>query len=100
LLWRARRLRIGDPGGFNRKASVLTLSNEYPTLIERRRSTDVVMPRGVVTAWIDVQAEVEVEALVEARGRNARGHCVDGLVCDHPDHGPSENGEGVIHFIF
>jgi hypothetical protein len=79
---------------------VLTLSSEYPTLIERRRITDVVMPSGVVTAWIDVHAEVEVEARVQARGRNARGHCVDGQVCDHPDHGPSESGNGVIHFIF
>jgi hypothetical protein len=79
---------------------VLTLSSEYPALIERRRVTDVVTSSGVVMAWIDVHAEVEVEARVEARGRNARGHCVDGLVCDHPDHGPSENGEGTIHFIF
>jgi hypothetical protein len=79
---------------------VLTLSSEYATLIERPRVTDVVMPRGVVTTWIDVQAEVEVDARVPARGRHASGHCADGRVCDHPDHSSNGSGDGVIHFIF
>ena len=35
------------------------------------------------------------DAVVEERPRDSRGHCWDGLTCDHSDHGDS----GTIHFI-
>ena len=35
------------------------------------------------------------DALPEGRARDARGHCWDGLACDHIDHGES----GTIHFM-
>ena len=31
----------------------------------------------------------------ETRSRDGRGHCWDGLHCDHPEHGV----QGTIHFI-
>jgi hypothetical protein len=35
------------------------------------------------------------DALPEDRARDARGHCWDGLACDHVDH----EGSGTIHFM-
>jgi hypothetical protein len=93
--------------GINRKASTLTLTTEHPSLVERRRIADgpvAVRPvRPMVQAVLEARMEARMEALIDARpeprARNARGHCVDGRVCDHPDHGLVEAGEGVIHFI-
>jgi hypothetical protein len=44
-------------------------------------------------------AAARVEERLDTRHRNARGHCVDGQICDHPDHGPGVAGEGIIHYF-
>ena len=86
--------------GNNRKASTLTLTTEHPSLVARRRITDgPVAVRPMVQAVLDARMEALIEPRLESRGRNARGHCVDGQVCDHPDHSLGEADDGVIHFI-
>jgi hypothetical protein len=55
-------------------------------IIEERSYVDEVRPTSVEPS-ADVDADV--------RPRDDRGHCWDGLHCDHLDHG----AEGVIHFI-
>jgi hypothetical protein len=37
--------------------------------------------------------------VVEDRARDAEGHCWDGSICDHPDHGSVGPGYGTIHFM-
>jgi hypothetical protein len=56
----------------------------------------------VVTEYrVDAEAStaiVETEpvnALPHGRARDGRGHCWDGLTCDHEDHGDS----GIIHLM-
>jgi hypothetical protein len=56
----------------------------------------------VVTEYrVDVEGAIAivetppVDALPQDRARDARGHCWDGLTCDHEDHGES----GIIHFM-
>ena len=44
---------------------------------------------------IAIEQTVQDDAVVEERPRDARGHCWDGLTCDHVDHGDS----GTIHFM-
>jgi hypothetical protein len=86
--------------GNNRKASTLTLTTEHPNLVERRRITDgPVAVRPMVQAVLEARMEALIDPRPEPRARNARGHCVDGRVCDHPDHGLDEAGDGIIHFI-
>jgi hypothetical protein len=51
-----------------------------------------------------VEEQVEVDEVVapvavEDRGRDAEGHCWDGGVCDHPDHGSVSSEYGTIHFM-
>jgi len=36
---------------------------------------------------------------VEDRARDAEGHCWDGTICDHPDHGSVGPEYGTIHFM-
>jgi hypothetical protein len=51
-----------------------------------------------------VEEPREAEALVapvagEDRARDAEGHCWDGSICDHPDHGSVGPEYGTIHFM-
>ena len=51
-----------------------------------------------------VEQEREVDELVvvvtrEDRARDAEGHCWDGGICDHPDHGSVSSDYGTIHFM-
>ena len=51
-----------------------------------------------------VEEPQEVEDLVapvavEDRARDAEGHCWDGSICDHPDHGSVGPEYGTIHFM-
>jgi hypothetical protein len=46
------------------------------------------------------EAEVlAVPVAVEDRARDAEGHCWDGSICDHPDHGSVGPEYGTIHFM-
>jgi hypothetical protein len=46
------------------------------------------------------EAEVlAVAVAVEDRARDAEGHCWDGSICDHPDHGSVGPEYGTIHFM-
>jgi hypothetical protein len=49
---------------------------------------DVEEQLAVVELSMDVQ-------VVEIRSRDGEGHCWDGRICDHPDHGP----DGIVHFM-
>jgi hypothetical protein len=51
-----------------------------------------------------IEAPREAEDLVapvavEDRARDAEGHCWDGSICDHPDHGSVGPEYGTIHFM-
>jgi hypothetical protein len=51
-----------------------------------------------------VEEQREAEDLVapvalEDRARDAEGHCWDGSICDHPDHGSASPDYGTIHFM-
>jgi hypothetical protein len=51
-----------------------------------------------------VEPEPEVDECVapvaiEDRARDAQGHCWDGRICDHPDHGSTSPEYGTIHFM-
>jgi hypothetical protein len=47
-----------------------------------------------------LEVEVRVAAIaVEDRARDADGHCWDGGICDHPDHGSVGPEYGTIHFM-
>jgi hypothetical protein len=86
--------------GMNRKASTLTLTTEHTSLVARRRITDgPVAVRPMVQAVLEARMEALIDPRPGTRGRNARGHCLDGHICDHPDHGLAEADDGVIHFI-
>jgi hypothetical protein len=43
--------------------------------------------------------ELVAPVAVEERARDAEGHCWDGGVCDHPDHGSVGPEYGTIHFM-
>jgi hypothetical protein len=50
------------------------------------------------------EPEPEVVELVapvsaEDRARDAEGHCWDGRICDHPDHGSLRSDYGTIHLM-
>jgi hypothetical protein len=36
---------------------------------------------------------------LEDRARDAEGHCWDGSICDHPDHGTVGPEYGTVHFM-
>jgi hypothetical protein len=36
---------------------------------------------------------------LEDRARDEAGHCWDGKICDHPDHGDVSADYGTIHFM-
>jgi hypothetical protein len=38
-------------------------------------------------------------AAAEDRARDAEGHCWDGRICDHPDHGSVGPEYGTIHLM-
>ena len=52
-----------------------------------------------------VEREQEVEddpvppVALGDRARDTEGHCWDGAICDHPDHGPVSAEYGTIHFM-
>jgi hypothetical protein len=43
--------------------------------------------------------EQEAPVAAEDRARDAEGHCWDGSICDHPDHGSVGPEYGTIHFM-
>ncbi len=46
------------------------------------------------------QAEEPVVPIaLEDRARDVEGHCWDGGICDHPDHGSVGSEYGTIHFM-
>jgi hypothetical protein len=59
----------------------------------------------VITEYrVRVEQSRQAEDLVapvalEDRARDAEGHCWDGSICDHPDHGSVDPGYGTIHFM-
>jgi hypothetical protein len=56
---------------------------EYRVLVEQEREAE----------------ELVVPAAPEDRARDAQGHCWDGRVCDHADHGSDSPEYGTIHFM-
>ena len=52
---------------------------------------------------VEQQEEVDDDPMpavaVEGRARDAAGHCWDGDICDHPDHGSVSSDYGTIHFM-
>jgi hypothetical protein len=51
---------------------------------------------------VEVPREAEdlvAPVAVEDRARDAEGHCWDGSICDHPDHGSVGPEYGTIHFM-
>lgn len=49
-----------------------------------------------------VEQEREVDELVVVvtrEDRDVEGHCWDGGICDHPDHGSVSSDYGTIHFM-
>jgi hypothetical protein len=54
--------------------------------------------RSLVEEHVETDDEVAPVALVD-RARDAQGHCWDGAICDHPDHGSDSPGYGTIHFM-
>jgi hypothetical protein len=68
------------PPGLNLRANMVI--TEYPSHVERRRATDDPVVTGVV---------------LEDRPRDGKGHCWDGRICDHPDHGAYSPDYGTIH---
>ena len=86
----------------------MTLTTEHPSLRERQHDNEPpVASRLMIQALREIQQEAPqetralapVEHRVEGRPRNARGHCLDGQVCDHPDHGSTDPADGIVHFI-
>jgi hypothetical protein len=59
----------------------------------------------VITEYrLPVEQQEEAEEVVAAvaledRARDAEGHCWDGGICDHPDHGSVGPEYGTIHFM-
>jgi hypothetical protein len=43
--------------------------------------------------------ELVAPVAIEERARDAEGHCWDGGICDHPDHGSVGPEYGTIHFM-
>jgi hypothetical protein len=43
--------------------------------------------------------ELIAPVAIEERARDAEGHCWDGAICDHPDHGSVGPEYGTIHFM-
>ena len=43
--------------------------------------------------------ELVAPVAIEERARDAEGHCWDGGICDHPDHGSVDPEYGTIHFM-
>jgi hypothetical protein len=56
---------------------------EYRILVEEEREAD----------------EIEAPVALEDRARDAEGHCWDGRVCDHVDHGSDSPDYGTIHLM-
>jgi hypothetical protein len=95
----------------------MTLTIDHPSLRERQHidgtpADSRLMIQALREAQLEAEREAQltvrterptavarVESRLDTRHRNARGHCVDGQICDHPDHGPGDAGEGVIHYF-
>ena len=52
-----------------------------------------------VLGELEPETDEPVASTIEDRARDAEGHCWDGRICDHPDHGSSNPEYGTIHFM-